>query len=263
MLQAVIFDFDGTIAPTSYRQEKWFKFYSDIHRKEWPFKDFEEFMVFYNHQCCLNGGVQNVYDKLELPCNMKDRNHPVWPAYLEFNKNNPTGLYEGMKDTIEQIWELGQLTKDPKRNRRLRLGINTTNSWGSICKDLKEQDVLKYFDSFVTEETLRQYQGAGDSEPLKKPAKVSLALILGLMGSEGSHVLHVGDTHNDLLASQKVIKLNPLKPETLITVGACYGYEGREKLEKGSETHEGEHVYFDYLIDTPSELVDLVKKYLE
>ena len=92
MLQAVIFDFDGTIAPTSYRQEKWFKFYSDIHRKEWPFNDFNEFLAFYNHHISGPKGVQHVYDKLGLPCDMKDKSHPVWPAYIEFNQSNKSEL---------------------------------------------------------------------------------------------------------------------------------------------------------------------------
>lgn len=262
MLQAVIFDFDGTIAPTSYRQEKWFKFYSDVNRKEWPFKDFNKFLSFYNHHCSGPKGVQHVYDELGLPCDMKDKKHPVWPAYIEFNQSNPSELYSGMKETIEKIWEMGQLTKDYKKNRRLKLGINTTNSWSSIYRDLAAADVLKYFDSFITEEILRQYQGVGDCEPLKKPSTVSLALMMGLLDCEGNSIMHIGDTLNDLRASQKVMRLNPMQPETLITVGACYGYEGRAKLEQGAETPEGA-VKFNYLIDEPKELVKIVEERLK
>lgn len=258
MLQAVIFDFDGTIAPTSIRQEKWFKFYSDVNRKEWPFKTFDEFLTFYNHECSGPKGVQHVYDTLGLPCDMKDKSHPVWPAYIEFNQSNKQELYKGMKETIEKIWEMGQLSKDPFRNRRLRLGINTTNSWSSIYGDLAAADVIKYFDSRITEEILRCFQGAGDCEPLKKPATISLALAIGLIDSETDLTLHVGDTLNDLSASQKVMILNPMNPKNLITVGACYGYEGRKKLEQGVEK-DGVLVKFDYLIDEPSELIKIVE----
>ncbi len=262
MLEAVFFDYDGTLAPTSQRQEKWFRFYAEKNKKEWQFFSFDEFLAFYNTQCGRAGGVQNVYDALGLPCDMKDRAHPVWPAYEEFNQSNPQELYPGMKETIEKIWRLGSLAKEYKQNRRLRLGINTTNSWKSIYADLKNGGILTYFDCFITEEILRQYQGMGNSEPLQKPSTISLALLLNTSDSKGACTLHVGDTLNDLRASQKVMRLNPLHPETLITVGACYGYEGRERLEQGVETPEG-RVHFDYLIDTPQELVSIVEKLMQ
>ena len=85
--------------------------------------------------------------------------------------------------------------------------------------------------------------------------------MLNLLDSEGALTLHIGDTLNDLRSSQKVIRLNPLKPETLITVGACYGYEGREKLELGADTPEG-IVNFDHYIDKPDELIPIVEKLL-
>jgi len=259
MLEAVTFDFDGTIAPTSERQFKWFQHWAKENNRSFPFKDIDEFLVFYNHHCGKEGGVQNVYDALNLPCNMKDRIHPVWPAFEDFNQNNPAGLYPGMKETVEEIWKIGSLNTDPLKNKRLRLGINSTNSWGSMYNDLEQGGILQYFDCFITYEILNKFQGNGDAEALTKPAKVSLALMLDRLGSEGSLTLHVGDTLNDLRSSQKIMRLNPLKPETLITVGACYGYEGREKLELGAETPEG-IVHFDYYIDRPQELIGIVKR---
>ncbi|MBI2667081.1 HAD family hydrolase, partial [Candidatus Woesearchaeota archaeon] len=250
MLQAIIFDFDGVLAPTSIRQEKWFKFYSERNKKEWPFASFDEFLTSYNEACALPGGVQNFYDKLGLPCDMKDRKHPVWPAYEEFNQKNPSGLYEGVKETIEEIWALGHLGKNPLRNRRLRLAINTSNSWKSIYKDLSDGEILPYFDAHITEETLLAYHGL-EGDCMKKPAAVSLTFLLGRIGSEGKYTLHVGDTRNDLHASQKIIRLNPQKPESVITVGACYGYEGRATLEQGVELPSGERVHFNHLIDKP------------
>ena len=261
MLQAVIFDFDGVLCPTSIRQEKWFKFYAERNDKEWPFSSFDEFLTSYNRACALPGGVQNVYDELGLPCDMKDKSHPVWPAYIEFNQKNPSELYEGVKETIEEIWSLGQLGKDPLRNRRLRLAINTSNSWKSIYNDLLKGGILPYFDAHITEETLRAYHGI-DGDCMKKPASVSLTFLLGLIGSEGEYTLHVGDTRNDLHASQKIIRLNPQKPESVITVGACYGYEGRVTLEQGVQLPSGETVHFNHLIDTPKELVEIVKNLL-
>lgn len=262
MLQAVIFDFDGVISPTSLRQEKWFKFYAAKNgMRGWPFPTFDAFLTFYNKACALPGGVQNVYDKLGLPCDMKDRSHPVWPAYEQFNQENPSELYGGMKETVEEIWTLGQLGEDSFRNRRVRLAINSSNSWKSIRSDLQKGGIRQYFDAQVTEEVLRAHHGI-DGDCMKKPAAVSLALALDLLGSEAKYTLHVGDTRSDLQASQRVVRLNPQLPERVITVGACYGYEGRATLEQGVELPSGERVHFNHLIDSPKELVDIVKGYL-
>ena len=235
MLQFVLFDYDGTMAPTSERQFDWFKYWwnhdenSEVVKKGdfkrvFPYDNLNSFMVMYNEKLHLSGGVQNVYDFLGLKCDMNDKNHPVWPAYQNFLSENPSRLYPGMKEAVEEIHNTGNLSNNPMRNKRLRIGINTTNTWKSVYKDLKQNDVLKYFDCFVTEEILSFYDGNGNQNSIKKPSKISLALALGLLDSDGNYTIHVGDTLNDLAASQKVIRLNPLHPETLITVGVSWGY---------------------------------------
>ncbi len=261
MLQTVIFDFDGVLSPTSLRQEKWFRSYALTHSVSWPFSTFDDFLSFYNDHCARQGGVQNVYDALGLPCEMTNRQHPVWPAYEFFNQQNPTGLYDGMAETIREIWELGALGKDPLQNRRLRLAINTNNSWATVYSELSRSGIISYFDAHITEEVLRAYHGL-EGDCMKKPASISLALLLGLLNSEEEYTLHVGDTRNDLRASQKIVRLNPRRPEKVITVGACYGYEGRAMLEKGVDISPTERAYFDHLIDQPRELVGIVKSYL-
>lgn len=267
MLQGITFDFDGTLAQTFERQHKWFKYWAKINKKELKFNeyndfndfnDFNEFKDFYNTYCTPEKGVQNVYDKLGLPCNMNDKSHPVWDAYEAFKEKNPVIFYDGVKDAVKNIWKNGHLSKDYNRNRRLRMSINTTNSWKSIYNDLKREDMIQYFDCFVTEEVLRSYHGSHNSSAIHKPSKISLALTLGLIDCEGEFVMHVGDTINDLAASQKVIRLNPMRPETLITVGTSWGYEGRDKLEKGVEVESIGTVHFNYIIDKPSQLIEIV-----
>lgn len=262
MLEAVIFDVDGTLLPTDKRQEDWFRFYSEKHNKEWNFKNSREFREFYNFHLGESGSVQGVYDALDLPCDMNDRAHPVWEAYEEFKENyQAVPLYEGMKETLETIRACGNLDQNSDMVRRVQLAINTTNTWKGIYSDLKAADVLHLFDAKITRETLDMYQGNGNSDDFQKPSPVSLALALGIINTPGANTIHVGDSRNDLIASQKVIRLNPLHPETLITVSACYGYEGRELLERGVETESG-IVTFDHLIDKPEELIPIVEKYI-
>lgn len=266
-LQAIIFDFDGTISPTNLRQFQWFQYWAEKNHKELAHaKDgkiiklniLDKFMNFYNFHC-HGGGVQKVYDELGLPCDMNDKNHPVWPAYEEFKDGHPAGFYSGMKETLKELWEMSHLSEDPLRNRRLRLAINTTNTWKSIRKELVSEDVLHYFDSFITEEVLAQYHGAGNPDAIKKPSKISLALTLGLVGSEADRTLHIGDTLNDLSGSNKIIQLNPNNPQSIITAGVVWGYEGRERLERGVETPEG-IIHFDYILDKPEEILQVVKE---
>lgn len=262
MLQAIIFDHDGTMFPTSLRQENWFRYYSQLHDKAWPFRDFAEFLSRYNIECAKSGGVQNFYDLLGLPCNLKDKSHHVWSEYHRFNQTNPAKPYEGMVETIKQIWELGAIPTDLSRNKRLKLGINTTNSWESIKNDIALSGLRPYFDVIITDELLQQFNGSEDVELLKKPSKTSLIMMLETLGSETEYTLHVGDTRNDLISSQKVLRLNMSHPKNIRTVGACYGYEGRTILEQGVETAKGT-IHFDYLIDKPSELIQIVKNLTE
>jgi len=260
MLQAIIFDHDGTIVPSSKRQEQWFKHWSKLHNVDWPFQDFSEFLNFYNTNVHKPNGVQNVYDAMKLPCNMKDNNHPVWHAFNAFNKEHPLKPYDGIVETIKEIWRMGSLNDRPGRWTRTRLGINTSNSWESISHDLRNAGLLEYFDTIVTEEVLRNFHGT-DSQSIIKPSTIPIGIMLGLLNTSGSYTLHVGDTLNDLRCSQKVLRLNPMRPESLITIGACYGYEGRTILEQGVELGTTT-VKFNHLIDKPQELIPIVQEYL-
>lgn len=263
MLQGLTFDYDGTIGQTSERQLKWLEYWAGINGKKIHFDNIGAFLEFYNKHCARKGGVQNVYDELDLPCDMNDKKHPVWPAYTQFKNDNPATLYPGIREAILTVWEMGHLSADYMRNRRLRLAINTTNTWKSIAEELRREGLIQCFDSFVTEEVLREYHGAGNPGSITKPSKVSLALTLGLIDSIGEHTMHIGDTIGDLIASHKVMRLNPQRPETLITVGAAWGYEGREKLEQGYQLHDGGTIHFNYIINKPEELPGIVAKLIK
>lgn len=270
MLQAIIFDYDGTLAPTMERQFNWFQYWwkhprneEKVGNEKFPYPDLKSFMEMYNVEEGKKGGVQNVYDFLNLHCDMEDREHFVWDEYRAYLEKNPLELYPGVRESITEIWKMGSLDLNPDRNKRLRFGVNTSNVWKPVMRDLQNAGILEYFDSYVSQEILEKYHGAGNSDVIKKPSRISLALALGLIDSPGQHVLHVGDTLNDLAASQKVLRLNPMYPETLLTVGFAGGYAGKEALMKGVEIPGEGRVHFNHVIDKYSDLVGIVKKYLK
>ena len=108
---------------------------------------------------------------------------------------------------------------------------------------------------------MRHYNINGNSVPLKKPSNFALTLALDLLDSETEKTIHIGDTFDDLRGSQNIMRKNSTTPQNMITVGTTYGFEGGLKLKKGFETPNGT-LHFDYLIDDPEELVEIVKQYL-
>lgn len=252
-LEAIIFDFDGTLVDSAGRQHRWFKYWAAENGKELAYAgekldSFEKFIKVYN-KILRSESIQKLYGKLGLPCDINDLNHPVWPAHRKYQAEHPLGLYSGMKEVLEWL-----------RNMNLKLAINSSNSIKPIENELK--DVLNYFNPIITAEYLANYHGAKKSSAIQKPSKISIALMLNELDVEGSRTMHVGDTLNDLVCCKGVMRQRPTRFEDLKAVGVSWGFEGREELEKGVETSEGIIIHFDRIIDKPQELVEIVKKYL-
>lgn len=278
MLQAIIFDYDGTMAPTMERQFAWFGEWwnhpmnkDNIKDKSFPYQDFKSFMNMYNEKMEHPLEVQNVYDFLNLECDMNDFSHPVWPAYKDFAARNPSKLYDGMKDAIKEIYDMGSLGGINENNKRVRLGVNTSNSWSLVKGDLRANDVLKYFDSYVSKEVLMEYHGYGGANSIKKPSNIPLAYSLNMLDSSGDTTLFIGDSLVDCAAGKKIKRLGLGIEENVRTIGITHGYaatgEGkeraREELEKGIEVPGRGRVYFDHIVDTPQEIVNIAKDYMK
>jgi phosphoglycolate phosphatase-like HAD superfamily hydrolase len=268
VLEGIIFDNDGVLSRTAPRQYQWFQHWAKKHNQELPFKNFDEFITDYNdtlHNAVdVSCGVQEFYDKLKLPCDMKNPKHKVWPAYNKFKTENPMGLVPGMKEVLQEIHSIGALSPTGLTvPNRLRMGVNSTNAWETIGKELEREGVIQYFDTQIGIEMLREIHGAGDGNALKKPSKVSVAHMLYYLGTAGDNTMHVGDTRADLAASKNVLLPggSPKNRKNLIVVGAAWGYEGRDLLEKGTTLENGEHAHFNYIIDHPKDLLWLVRKH--
>mgnify|MGYP005838191619 CR=1 FL=1 len=260
MLEGILFDYDGTISSSSKRQFEWFKYWAEHNNVDFPFSQVDEFMIYYNYHINKEGGVQNVYDELDLPCDMDDFDHLVWQHYKEFKQKNSAGIYSGMEQALRTIREMTSLSEDVERNRRVLMAINTTNSWESIHKELSENELIQCFDYKVTKETLLAYHGAGKGKSLEKPSKISVALSLQQMGTNGVATIHIGDSLVDLQSSINVRKFGDYRNESLITVGVLWGYEG-EKILQGVKTDYG-RVNFRHIAEKPEDLPRIISTYL-
>ncbi len=264
-LEGIIFDNDGVLSCTAPRQYQWFQNWAMVNGKPpLPYKDLSEFLLDYNYTLHGAGdvasGVQNFYDKHGLPCDMKDKDHPVWAAYNEFKTTHQLGLFPGIKEVLEQLYALGSLSAQRLTgSTRLRMAVNSTNTWETISRELERAGVIQYFDTQVGIEILREAHGAGNGESLRKPSTISVAWCLRTLGTTGPNTMHVGDTRADLAASREVLVPGLSKKVDLLMVGAAWGYEGRELLERGTTLESGKKVNFDYIIDKPEELVPIVK----
>ncbi|MFH0701004.1 MAG: HAD hydrolase-like protein [Candidatus Woesearchaeota archaeon] len=256
MIKGIIFDYDGTIAQTLERQERWLRHWAEVKDKKWPFFTYSEFQRFYNEQL-REGGLEQIYRTLDLPFAW-DKSHEVWEAYDQFKAQDTILLYPGITEVIQEISGLN-LNPASSESTKLRIGLNSSNTWKSIGPELSRFDLTSYFDSIVTTEVLRQEIG-GDLSKLYKPSTASVALMLRKLGTRARETVHIGDTLVDLCASHQVRVNEQDQPENLITIGVSYGFESREILDQGVIIPSGERVYFDYVVDRPPEIVPTVRK---
>jgi phosphoglycolate phosphatase-like HAD superfamily hydrolase len=262
-LRGGLIDWDGTIVKTPERQFKWYREWARQNNIPFEYDSLESWLPMYNSHI-NDSGVQGVYDALGLPGDVANFEDLVWVAYNAFKKSNPVEMYDGIREALIDVWKIGRLDSNAERNHTLRLAINTTNNWGSIYPDLKKFDMDYIFDSFCTAETLNDFVGeGGDTKGIHKPSKVSIALMLHILGTDGETTFHLGDTIADLRASYDIRRHGGIKSESLITVGASWGFEGRTVLEKGyvpKDSNQGS-IHFTHIIDEPRQLVDIVKLY--
>lgn len=259
-IDAIIFDFDGTLADTVPVLEAWYKHWAQKNNRPWPFLNLAQFKETYSQIIYEPGKhkVQEFYDYLGLPCDMHDFNHPVWPEYRQFFSSQSYNLFPHMKEILTEIYQLGSL--DSQQSRRLRLGLNSNNSWKNILPCLAREKILPYFDTQVCTEQLKEYHGLENSFKIGKPCKIPIILTLQNLDALPSRALYVGDTRCDLEACKNVL-LPGREKEDLIVVGANWGYEGYKLLAEGV-TLNGKKLTFDHYVDHPEELLGVVQLYL-
>ena len=191
-----------------------------------------------------------MYDYFGLPCNMDDLEHPVWIEYNKFKSNNPVELYLGIRNIIEYA----------KKEKRLKLALNTTNSFDKSVEDLfKREKIYELFDYIFDADIMVKHAQSLGTNPknLRKPNNYSIQHITNVLKLNPDYVLHVGDTRTDLGSSLGILNEEG-KPLDLRTIGVTWGFEPRKILEEGFQK-EGKNYHFNYIIDQVEELIKIIK----
>lgn len=242
-LLGLILDWDGVIADSLPDQYAWFKYCAELFNKPFLYQNnFEAFRKDYN-QYYLANALTGLYDMIGV--DFKAHEKQIWKEYEAWKSRSDIKLFPDIKETIAEIYKRSR----PKEGRAqgLRIVLNTTSRFSTVKKPYYENGLEQYFDSKVTREMLPESKITN----LTKPHAYSIEWALDLAGVRPEEALSVGDTEVDILAGRTLRRRRPDIIERVRTVAVTWGYYKREELAP----HQPE-----YLIDKPSQLIEIVKE---
>jgi FMN phosphatase YigB (HAD superfamily) len=244
-IDTFIFDYDGTIINSPDRQFKWLQFWAEENNVLFDFKSFEEFKPIYA-DLYLNKGIQGVYDELHLPCDMKNKSHPVHDAYEYFNLTFFAPFYEGIVDVFEHIQSAGG-----------KIAICTNTHSPIVEKGLSDHNIP--LDSFpiIDARTVVKEKTPMKTSYYTKPSTKLIEHTLIVLNSHPVKAMHICDTLVDVSASLEV----PFGEENydLTNVGHLGGYEG--DILRNGVVKNNSRKYFDELYSSSSELINIIDSY--
>ncbi|MBI4140775.1 HAD family hydrolase [Candidatus Woesearchaeota archaeon] len=243
-LRALILDWDGTIVDSMRDKFAWLKHCAEnIFSQRFPYKEFNlSFVDDYNRYYSAKG-IAGLYDMMGI--NLKQHEKQIWDAYTAWKAQAPILLFEGIKETIVEIYERSRPKKG--RARGLRIALNTTNRMSVIENILTRSGISNYLDAVVTREMLPE----SESVKLTKPHVYSIEWCLDLLDANPDETLAVGDTRDDIIACRTLRRRNPDSQQSVKIAAVTWGYETRERLTAEKP---------EYLVDKPQELIQIIKQ---
>ncbi len=209
----VIFDLDGTLLNTLEDITDSTNY--SLTQSGYPDRTLEEIRRFVGNglghlmELCLPDGKDNLHYE---KCIADFRRHYYG------NMQNKTKPYDGILEL------LNQLSKE-----HFKMAV-VSNKFDLAAKKLTRD----YFGNFI-------YVAIGDSENVaRKPAPDTVFKALEELGSKADKAIYLGESEVDIETA---------KNSGLISVGAAWGFKGREFLEANGA---------DYIIDHPNELLKLM-----
>lgn len=240
-IKAVVFDFDGVVDKSLKIEHgalnEWAK------KNNLPFPKFDQkfvndYIEAYSKKRDVPAYV-NLYDRWGLPCDWEKGidNAEVWKFYRGYKEKHPAKVYPDIIEEIKKLYAAFAIPEEGGRNKRIPLGINSSNTTATIYRQLKKHNILHMFDSIITKDDNDKYAGLGNGDGIAKPSRITIEKSLQELGVRGPETIYITDTTNDLMACI---------PD-LVKVFAVDGFEPRESLEKGVE-YIGNIFHFDEII---------------
>jgi phosphoglycolate phosphatase len=190
----IIFDLDGTLIDSS-EDIAWAvnKMLKDMGFEEMPYPAIKE---------RIGWGVSMLLEKV-LPAekhNLLDEAKGVFMGYYRNHLLVKTKPYGGVMDVLEHF-------------KNKKLAVATNKPVGLTTKILDDLNMSVYFGKVI----------GGDNVQNKKPAPEAIEIIMEELDVLPDKAVFVGDSRIDVEAGKKA---------GVVTIGAAYGFRGREELEK-------------------------------
>ena len=208
----IIFDLDGTLIDSS-EDIAWAvnKMLKDIGFEEMPYPAIKE---------RIGWGVSMLLEKV-LPAekhNLLDEAKGVFMGYYRNHLLVKTKPYDGVMDVLEHF-------------KNKKLAVATNKPAGLTTKILDDLNMSVYFRKVV----------GGDGVQNKKPSPEALEVILKELNVLPHNAVFIGDSKIDIEAGKK---------GGIMTIGAAYGFRGRQELEEAGA---------DVIIEDIKELISLCR----
>ncbi len=269
-VEAVIFDYDGTLGDSRRLQYQWLKLMYKKHGdKQKRFRKLsKEFWKAYNEEYKVQG-LRGIYENI-VHADWDKHEKDIWECYNEFFENNKIPMIEvdgtNLADVIERIHWNGQVSEN--RPVRLRLAINTLKGWKNVRPSLEAADVLQYFDAITTYDDVLRYVGDGalkknqidtdDIEVIRKqvpadvasysekPNSIASMICIARLNVDPRRIIAIEDTSNGIRAYKPVRTAKGKYNVFVIGVGYPGGFESAETLrEAGADAiaHHPNEIY--------------------
>ncbi len=219
-----IYDFDGVLLNSFDDQFRWFSYICRALEKNFSYRSIEEFREAYREPV-----YPDMY--LDLGFVWEQEKDIIWKEYNSYKKNNHVRLFDGIEETIKEIYSRG-----------IRLAIASSNTSEVIHKYLNNNNIISCFDLIVGKEDLPEKNG----EPLLKPHPACILKAIEELGCETDDAIYIGDQPSDIIAARGIARFGH---EPMKVAAVSYGFSPKPKLAELKP---------DYMIDSPQELLNLL-----
>ncbi len=152
-----------------------------------------------------------------------DKSLKLFTAYYDLHQNDYTLPYDGIIDTLKCLKEMN--LKMAIVSNKYQQGVD------NLCRPLFKD----YIDVFI---------GANDNIKLK-PAPDMANIALEKLNLKNNECVFIGDSNVDALTG---------KNANMKVIGVTWGYKDKDVLEK---------LDLDYIVDRPSQIIDIIKLLLD